>query len=80
MYDMIIEAFTNECFPDYQSDVMTSNYYSSSQQYLFAILSYEISNLSDLESIKLELDLFQEQYIIHYQAQQNLKLKGLILK
>jgi hypothetical protein len=53
MYDMIIEAFTNECFPNYQSDVMTSDYYSSSQQYLFAILSYEISNLSDLEKYQI---------------------------
>lgn len=53
MYDIIIEAFTNECFPNYQSDVMTSDYYSTSQQYLFAILSYEISNLSNHEKYKI---------------------------
>jgi len=53
LYDMIIEAFTNECFPNYQSNVMTSDYYSNSQKYLFAILSYEISNLSNLEKYQI---------------------------
>ncbi len=53
MYDMIIEAFKSECFPNYQSDVMTNDYYSISQKFLFTILSYEINNLSNHEKYKI---------------------------
>ncbi|AUC81022.1 OmpA family protein [Lacinutrix sp. Bg11-31] len=54
MYIMIIEAFTKYCFPKYPSNnrIKQGNY-SSSQKYLFYVIGYEISKLSNHEKYKI---------------------------
>ncbi len=50
MYDVIIEAFTFECFPKYDS---SSLHYSESQLFLYYLIRYQIQNLSNHEKYKI---------------------------